>query len=73
MKTKDLQARVRRLEQLVLGLTRELTAWKDEPGPLRYAEHRKYLTAIHQAVCALDRARVVLADATQRLDGGDGP
>jgi hypothetical protein len=38
-------------------------------GPLLYVERRQYLGAINEALSGLDRARVTLARARQRLEG----
>jgi hypothetical protein len=61
--------RIRRLELLTLALCREGQLLRAAEDPLLYADRRDYLKAIGQAATALDAARVVLAQALQRLDG----
>ncbi len=59
-------ARVRRLEELSRGLSRELMLWQQGGDPLLYLERRSYVSAIQDALAALEQARVVLARAAQR-------
>jgi hypothetical protein len=63
----DVVARVRRLEELARGLSREVALWKGANDPLLYLERRAYLNAIQDALAGLEEARVVLARAVQRI------
>ena len=73
MNLADLTARVHRLDVLMRGLAREVSLWKDGNDPLLFAERRAYLKAIQDALAAVETARVVLAKARARLDGGASP
>jgi hypothetical protein len=68
----DVEARVRRLDELVRGLSKELDSWKTGSDPLLYLERQSYLKAIQAAIKDIETARVVLARACQRhrLDVG---
>ena len=68
MKLTDLVARIRRLEQLSRGLTRELRLWKTCNDPLLYLERRTYLGQIQNASNAVEAARAVLVKVRQRLE-----
>jgi hypothetical protein len=68
MNLTDLQARVRRLEQLARGLAKEVTLWKACNDPLLYLERKAYLGAIQDALSGVEEARVTLAKARQRLE-----
>jgi hypothetical protein len=68
MNLTDLQARVRRLEQLARGLAKEVTLWKACDDPLLYLERKAYLGAIQDALAGVEEARVTLAKARQRLE-----
>jgi hypothetical protein len=63
----DVIKRVRRLEDLTRGLSREVAMWKEGNDPLLYLERRMYLNAIQDALAGVEAARVVLARASQRL------
>ncbi len=63
----DLAARVRRLEQLTRGLAKEVILWKKCDDPLLFLERKTYLEAMQNGLANLDDARVVLAQARQRL------
>jgi hypothetical protein len=67
MNVDDLTSRVRRLDQLSRGLSREVTIWKAGDDPLLYVERRAYLNAILDALAGVEAARVTLARARQRL------
>jgi hypothetical protein len=67
----DLKARIRRLDELARGLSREVVLWKSGNDPLLYAERKTYLNAIQDALAGAEAARVVLAKARQRLEGED--
>jgi hypothetical protein len=64
----DLVGRIRRLEQLSRGLTRELTLWKACNDPLLYLERRTYLGQIQNASKAIEAARALLVQVQQRLE-----
>jgi hypothetical protein len=68
MKLPDLEARVRRLDELARGLAKEVTLWKAGNDPLLYLERKAYLGAIQDALAGVEAARVVLARARQRLE-----
>jgi hypothetical protein len=61
-----LSARVRRLNQLALGVAREVQL-VGQADIFIYVERREYLTALHRMCAGLEGARVVLAKARQRL------
>jgi hypothetical protein len=63
----DVVKRMRRLEELTRGLSREVALWKEGNDPLLYLERRAYLNAIQDALAGVEAARVVLARANQRL------
>jgi len=67
MNVADLEARVRRLDQLARGLAKEVALWKSCNDPLLYLERKAYLGAIQDALAGVESARVVLAKARQRL------
>ncbi len=67
MRLENLGPRVRRLEELARGLAREVTLWKECNDPLLYLERKAYLNAIQDALAGVEAARVVLAQARQRL------
>jgi hypothetical protein len=67
MTEKDLQKRLYRLEQLRLGLAREVVLWKECSAPLLYLERRAYLRAIQDALAGVEAARVSLARVQQRM------
>jgi hypothetical protein len=62
----DVEARLRRLEELTRGLSKEVALWKEGNDPLLYLERRSYLNAIQDALQGVEAARVVLAKALQR-------
>jgi len=63
----EVSARVRRLEELTRGLSKEVAIWKEGNDPLLYLERKSYLNAIQDALAGLEAARVVLARVRQRL------
>jgi hypothetical protein len=68
IKVSDLAARVRRLDALGRGLAKEVVLWKEANDPLLYAERKRYLDAIQDALAGVEGARVVLARALRRLE-----
>jgi hypothetical protein len=67
MRGKNLQARITRLQELIMRLSQEDACWKDDIYPLYHMERNDYLAAIHKAIESLSEARIVLSKATQRL------
>jgi hypothetical protein len=63
----DVEARMRRLEELTRGLSKEVALWKEGNDPLLYLERRAYLNAIQDALQGVEAARVALAKALQRV------
>ena len=63
----DVEKRLRRLEELTRGLSREVSLWKEGNDPLLYLERKAYLNAIQDALAGVETARVVLARALQRI------
>jgi hypothetical protein len=63
-----LTARCRRLNDLHIGLQREMALIGEGNDPLLYRERQDYLAALRDAVHGLESARVVLAKARQRLE-----
>jgi hypothetical protein len=59
---------VRRLDQLALGVAREVQL-VGQADIFLYVKRRESLTALHRRCAGLKSARVVLAKARQRLDG----
>jgi hypothetical protein len=72
MDLKDLTARVRRLEELGRGLSQEVLLLRRGNDPLLYLERKAYLAAIQDALAGVEAARVVLAQACQRVETGGG-
>jgi hypothetical protein len=64
-----LSARVRRLDQLALGVAREVQL-VGESDIFLYVERREYLKTLHRMRAGLEDARVVLAKARRRIHGG---
>jgi hypothetical protein len=68
----DVVARVRRLEELRGGVSREMLLWQAGNDPLLFAERRAYLKAMQDVLAGVEEARVVLARARQRLEAPAG-
>ena len=68
MNLADISVRIRRLEQLRLGLARECIQLRKDPlgDPLLRNERMGYLKGIQDAIAGIECARVVLAKARQR-------
>jgi hypothetical protein len=66
----DIKARVERLERLALGLGEEAVLRRGAADVLLYRERRQYLAALHDALAGVEKARVVLAGAVRRMEGG---
>jgi hypothetical protein len=73
MTVNDLAARVRRLEELSIGLASEVVRVKQANDPLLYLERKAYLKGLQDALAGVEAARVALALARQRLEGARGP
>jgi hypothetical protein len=71
MKLQQLRARVKRLQELSTGLTREDLWWRKDPGALMHSERALYLNAIFKARQAMEEARSTLAKICQRLEVED--
>jgi hypothetical protein len=71
--TADLEARKHRLEQLSLGMARDLAEINERDDPLYLLEHWAYNAAIHRAWGGIEVARVTLSKALQRLRGEPRP
>jgi hypothetical protein len=70
MQLADIKGRVARLEQLALGLAREASLQHGAVDLLLYRERKQYLAAVRDALSGVEAARVVLARAVRRMDGG---
>jgi hypothetical protein len=68
MNSEDLRARRRRLEILVAGLGQEESLWSKCSAPVLAVERQQYMDAIHQALQALESARIALVKIAQRWD-----
>jgi hypothetical protein len=66
---KDIEGRVRRLDELARGMAKECVVIRKADDPLLYLERKAYLTAIQNAIAGVEAARVVLARVCQRLAG----
>jgi hypothetical protein len=69
MQLADIRRRVKRLERLAMGLSRELTIMSGDAVPLLYRERKQYLAGVRQVLDGVEGARVILARAAQRLEG----
>jgi len=63
----DVEARLRRLDELARGLSREVTLWKEGNDPLLYLERKAYLNGVQDALAGAEAARVALARVLGRL------
>jgi hypothetical protein len=63
MNLTDLRVRIRRLEQLVAGLTKELVLWKDCNAPILYVDRLEYTEGVDRAIHGPEKARVAMAKA----------
>jgi hypothetical protein len=61
MGSADLKATVKRLQELAEGLGREVALWKGNDGLLLFAERKRYLAGILDALAGAENARVVRA------------
>ena len=58
------------LERLARGLAREVELQRGADDVLLYRERKQYLGAVQDALAGVEAARVVLARAARRLEGG---
>jgi hypothetical protein len=65
---KDMQSRLRRLEELAGGLGKEVALWRASGAPLLPLERRAYLNGVQDAIAGLDQARAVLARVLRRIE-----
>jgi hypothetical protein len=70
MTVREIAARVRRLDDLARGLAKEIVLVQEANDRLLYRERRAYLDGLQRALGGVEEARVVLARARQRLEGG---
>jgi hypothetical protein len=72
MNLTDLRSRVRRLEQLVAGLSKELVLWKDCNAPILYVDRLEYLQGVDQAIHGMEKARAAMAKVCRRIEESQG-
>ncbi len=72
MNREDLRARMRRLEELAAGLSREESLWRNCSAPVLAVDRQEYLAAIGDAIQGLEKARVTLAKMTRRMENDAG-
>jgi hypothetical protein len=68
MKWRDIEARIKRLEELTRGLDKEHRFIEKDQFPLHYVERTDYLAAIRKMIQGSEEARVTLVKAWQRND-----
>jgi hypothetical protein len=68
MNLTDLRSRIRRLEELAAGLSKELALWKDSNAPVFYVDRLEYLEGIDQAIHGLETARLAMVKVCQRIE-----
>jgi hypothetical protein len=71
MQLTDIRRRVKRLERLLEGQSKEIGLWRGEDAPLLFGERQRYLKAIHEALFGADTARGILARMMQWMEGAD--
>jgi hypothetical protein len=69
MQVRAIRARIRRLEVLSQGLGLEAERIRTGLGPFLWVERRGYFDALGDTIAGLEKARVILAKATQRIAG----
>jgi len=72
MDENGLAARLRRLEELSRGLSREIASCREGNDPLLYLERRAYINAMQDMLAAAEAARLALSKAQTRLRGPAG-
>jgi hypothetical protein len=68
MNLTDLRSRIRRVEELVAGLSKELNLWKDCDGPILYVDRLAYTQGIDQAIHGPETARLAMVKMCQRIE-----
>jgi hypothetical protein len=68
----DIKARIERLGLLARGLAKEVGLQKSADDVLLFRERKPYLRAVQDALAGVEAARVVLARAVRRMEGGCG-
>jgi hypothetical protein len=68
MKLRHLRARVDRLAKISKGLSLEQLLWKKDPPPVLYVEKEEYLNALQDACRFIEKARVTLFLACERME-----
>jgi hypothetical protein len=71
MDVESLRARIRRLEQLTLGLGREKDRWLKCDAPVYLWEREEYRKALTEAIHAGEDVRKVLFKICSRIERGD--
>jgi hypothetical protein len=71
LQLEDIRRRVRRLERLVEGLSKEIALWRGEESLLLFGERQRYLKEVHNALFGADAARIILERVVQRMEGAD--
>jgi hypothetical protein len=62
----QIEARKKRLNEVAMGLGKEIVLLDEHDDPLLFVERQAYLKAIREALAGIETARVVLAKAAQR-------
>ena len=68
MNLQSLRERIRRLELLGLGFSREYDLFRKALMPLEMAESQEYLDAVDKIKKAIEAARMALVKATHRRE-----
>jgi hypothetical protein len=68
MNLTQLRSRLKRLEELSLGLAREESLWRKEMAFLMHSERALYLNAMSRAHKAIEEARSTLTRICERLE-----
>lgn len=63
----DITNRIARLDELMLGLAREVYLWQEANDPLLYRGRKAYLDAVRDAIAGVESARIVLVQARHRM------
>jgi hypothetical protein len=61
------KARLRRLQDLSTGLSREIQVWQAGNDPMLFRERRAYLRGLREGQAGLEAARVAMAGVLQRM------
>jgi hypothetical protein len=68
MNRDDLNARMRRLEELIRGLGLEESLWRTCSAPVLAVDRIEYMNAIHEAIHGLESARMILAKMIREME-----